>query len=386
MKNGNKKVEGAAKSTAASQATTKTATEKVKPATTETLLPTPAPVAETKPAKVAKPNAKQIAKEEAKAERAAIKAEREAILNAPVINLPDVSVPPADLVLKGVVPRQGQKFINPLEIVVNWKDKSLAANPRTFYGTPAQWKVWKESILDEGFKDPVRIFKNKDGNWQLRHGFRRMKAWHEIYQTNPALAQRLVKVMEVADNEIEAQRDHLTLNSSLPLSDIEKAYGIRNYMKLIGGGKTMVAPIARELGIEYVKATQLFKFIQKAHKDVVQAMNEGILTLDVAKQIIKASDGKMALQAKMVAEGREQAEGTKTKKIRTYHIKEVARLKEPKSFDVDSRIVAILEDAKTVPSLDCNFVNRMLTIVSAIKEGRDEKEIEELLAPMEIAS
>jgi ParB-like chromosome segregation protein Spo0J len=282
----------------------------------------------------------------------------------------------------GVIAKKGQKMINPREIVINWNDKTLAANPRIFFGNKKQWKVWKQSIEDNGFITPVRVYKSEDGRYHLRHGFRRMKAMLEILQEGkPENNFQFVPVEVVENNEKEALRDHFQLNSNLPLTDIEQAEGIRRYMKLTG--QSMIAPVARELGIEYVKAVNLEKFIRMAHSEVVKAVNEGVITFSMAKNVVKNASTP-AEQAKLIKEGRDTVAKAKTKtgKIRAYHIGKVKTAAESKNTTLDTKIFNILNDASTAKGIDTDFVSRMLNVLNAIKDGKQESEIEELMTPV----
>jgi len=306
-------------------------------------------------------------------------------LLAPLMVLPKVSEPPADMVLKGIVNRQGQKMINPLEIVVNWKSGHNGRNPRVNFGSHEKWEAWQKDIATNGFAEPVLIYKDKeDGRFYLRHGYRRMKAMLEVLaMNNPEYNWELVPVMVVEKDEVAELRDHFTLNTSEPLNEIEMADGLRRYMKLTG--QKMIRPVARQLGIEYVKAINLYKFIKKASSEVIKAVNEGVITFSGAKTILKRAKTP-AEQSEMIKIGRENAKGTKTGKIRTNRHVPAIKAEIDGKAPLDVKIFNILGEVATSKNVDNDFVNRMLMVLNAIRDGKDTSEVEELLAPIALAS
>ncbi len=314
-------------------------------------------------------------------------------LDIPVMTLPKITEPEKDMELVGlqVKTEHGSKvtYIDPRELVINWSDKTLGANPRKDYGSPAVWKAWQKNIAAEGIKDPIFIYKEADGRYHLSHGFRRMKAMLEILAlNNPNFDYQLVPVVVTKKDEVAFLKNHFTLNTSLSMNEIEMAQGIRNYMKLTRTKNIQL--VARELGIEYVKATQLNKFINSAHRNVAKAVSDGVITFSRAKTIVKVAKS-LGEQADLIEEGRKAAAaaleaGKGNGKIRAYHMKKVKAAEEKANGAVDTKIVNILTDARSSKALDKDFIDRMLEVVSAIREGKDEKEIEMLLHPVALAS
>lgn len=286
---------------------------------------------------------------------------------------------------EGVKRRATGFWINPLEIQVNFDDKSTHANPRKEYGEkgtfnrkgeliPGEWDLFKASIRSAGnLEQNIKIYKGSDDKFHLRHGFRRMKAVLELIEEGFPITHVPVDVVE--DNNIEAMKDHFRMNNGKPLNDVELADGLRRYGKL--RGEKNVRILADELNMDYVKATQLMKFIKNVHPNIVKSVNSGEMTFTMAKNIVNTATNTEE-QLEMLEAGREEMKKSNGKKIRIYNIDKVKATK----TSWFNKIFDVLDDAATSKRLDIDFVNRTREFITAVKEGKSESELEALLAPV----
>jgi len=271
-----------------------------------------------------------------------------------------------------VVKKHNRTLINPDNIVVDWDNKSLGSNPRMNYSrNKSEWKLFVDSIRDNGIQQNIKLYLGADDKWHLRHGFRRFKAVQQLKEEG--LVVELVPFDEVSDNEEEALVDHFDLNNGKPLTDIEAAEGLRRLRQLTG--QKNVAELARRVHIPYIKAVNLLNFADKAATQVKKAVVDGNLSFAVAKNIVSASKNTTE-QVKLLKEGQEHAKSTGKNKIR---IKNIAKVKEAK-LPLDKKLLEILDEAEHVEGMDIDFLNKVKSFVSAIQDGKSSKEVLDILS------
>lgn len=200
--------------------------------------------------------------------------------------------------------------INPRTVVID-----LEINPRKNYDIVEL----KESIRNEGVKEPVRIAKNKDGMWQLTHGFRRMTAVMELIDEGVDIA--FVPCLKTSMNAESILLDHLTLNSGKPLNSLEIADTI---YQLQGYGYSN-KDITVKTGIAEVKISNLLTFAKEASKKIKDAVLNGEMTFTTALQIIRGSDS-ITEQNDLLDEAEMKALEEGETKVKSKHVKKTKKL------------------------------------------------------------
>lgn len=185
--------------------------------------------------------------------------------------------------MTGIVNRQDAFTMDPRSIVV---DEST--NPRIDYGTDEVWQEHVDSIRSMGVREAVQVYAREDkaGNrvFHLAQGFRRMRAVIQIIAENP----EAIKTVPVTIGDGNRERmllDHLVLNGSKELSEIEKA-GI---IAQLANWSYEVKDIAQMTKYAESKVRRYIDLINGASKQIINAVQNKTLSISNAIDLVKAT-------------------------------------------------------------------------------------------------
>lgn len=269
------------------------------------------------------------------------------------------------------VKRTDSHNVDPRKINVIYAD-----NPRHDYHVETgEFEELKASIAKEGVKTHLTVYiKQSDGLIYLSHGYTRMKAVQELLSDGVDISS--VPVIFTENNRETHLYDHITLNRSNDLKDIEKAHTLIELFQL-NGGKYDV--IAERTGMPYQKVYNLIKYMRSASevsKDMV--LNEEIAlssAMEIAKQLEDVRD-----QNEVLKEAKENATAEGSKTIRPRHISSTA-VKLPTKKDDSVKIFKGFTNYLTTVGQQQIEIAQLVSIVEKIEAGTTlDQIIEEFLA------
>lgn len=264
--------------------------------------------------------------------------------------------------------KRGNKFsIDPRLIVVDFnKSVTDGGNPRKLdsYGTPEEWSELKESILNEGILQNIKLYIDADGNKCLSHGYRRLKAVLELIEEGHNIES--VPFDLVSNNEEKRIVDHLVLNTGTPLTDLEKAEAIRQLSVLTG--KTSPADLHKLTYIPAQKISVLMNFISLATTQVKDKLASKKISFDTANKLATKSKNTREQNA-LLKQGETAMKEAGDSKIMKRHISGLRT-----SLSFDTQFGLLLSKANKSENVDREFLERLQTLITLIKDGSPESE------------
>lgn len=262
--------------------------------------------------------------------------------------------------------------INPLDILVNFED-----NPRADYGTEEDWGTLKESIRQEGVKEPVRIFQNnKEDGWSLAHGFRRVRAVLELIEEGEDIKEILA--FKVTNNPETILLDHLSLNSGKPLNDVERS----NIVLRLENFGYDPKEIARKTGMQLQKVYVLLRFAKEAKKELKDAVINGEMKFTTAMEVLRASiDHDQQNEILEKAREKKESEGSEIIKGKdiTEDSEKAKKEKRPSFKDLMFGYIDWLEENAEEDEKDISDTIVVLRrTLKFIDEGYDYKDVKEM--------
>lgn len=190
--------------------------------------------------------------------------------------------------------------VNPLAIVVvkGW-------NPRTDFSGEEELR---DSIISEGVKRAIEIYKTKDGVLELRDGERRLRATLRAIKEGYPIESIPALLVKKGTSESDQLIGALVANTGEPLIPTDQAAGFR---RLRNWGVS-VMDIARRVGVSETMVRERLELANVAPV-VSKAVDAGVVSIKEARQISKEADGKIQPQADAIAEKTEEAKKPKRK-------------------------------------------------------------------------
>ena len=185
--------------------------------------------------------------------------------------------------MTGIVNRQDAFTLDPRIIVVD-----EATNPRKDYGSEEEWQEHVDSIRSMGVREAVQVYVREDKTgkrvFHLAQGFRRMRAAMQIIAETPDAIQT-VPVTITDGNRERMLLDHLVLNGSKELSEIEKA-GI---IAQLAAWSYEVKDIAEMTKYTEAKVRRYIDLINGASKQVMKAIENKTMSISTAIELVKST-------------------------------------------------------------------------------------------------
>lgn len=267
--------------------------------------------------------------------------------------------------------------MNPMDIKVKWAD-----NPRYDYGTEEEWAELKNSIRNEGVKNPVQIYLDKKTNEvYLAQGYRRMKAVLEL--VNEGLTDlKAIKVQLIEFNEETILQNHYTQNNTgKPLNDIEMGELLLKVKKLSGQS---LEEIASRFGMTYQKVNKLINFVTQASSMNKKLVAQKKLSLNSAIAVTKQAHG-IREQNEILKNATSEMEKSGKTKIKpehlmksgvktTVHTASINKLENDTNFDLLKRTIAYASTSQD-EGVDVEFIERLESIIDLIEQQRPVEEI-----------
>jgi len=182
----------------------------------------------------------------------------------------------------------------------------IVINDDNNYRSAKDVKPLADSIAAEGIQNPIKCYKNANGEYVLQSGFRRMAAVKLINSNGKEKIERVPVILEEryaneADRDVHQLLENAHREDATP---IEKA---KAYQRLITVHGIEVDEVARRLG-ETPETIKRYLAVLQAAQPIRKAMEKGEIGLTAASQIAKkhADDGeaqKKALELAIKASG-----------------------------------------------------------------------------------
>jgi ParB/RepB/Spo0J family partition protein len=176
--------------------------------------------------------------------------------------------------------------------------------PRSDYGTKAEWESFKADIRENGVREPIKVMRNKDNEWIIVNGHRRVRAVMELiaegceFETINALTEgRGISQAEILFGMMSS-------NNGKPLTPYEEAVA---WKKLEAWG-VQQAEIARRRGIDAAVVSTRLKIMKGASPKVLAALEAGKILFSTANDILRAA-GDENEQNTLLGEELKQATG-----------------------------------------------------------------------------
>lgn len=263
-----------------------------------------------------------------------------------------------------IATRKDAYMVSPLDINVNHE-----TNPRVDYGgveDDGEFTELKNSIKEFGLLQPVYVYiEPTDGTLHLAHGFRRMKAIHELIKEGVSIEKIDVKPIEKNEETILLQ--HFVQNTGKKLSDLELGDTLLQLSILTG--EDNLASISRRSGIKYEKVVRLINFAKKASTKMKKAVREKKLSIGNAIAIANATDS-IAAQNEVLDEA---SISTGEGKIKPSAIKILKATTSP--YAKLHSFIEIVKGTKN-DDLDLDFTKRLENLLNDIEnKSLTEKQI-----------
>lgn len=183
----------------------------------------------------------------------------------------------------GVRRRTDLFFVDPLviKVVDGWNDRT------DFSGE----EELRDSIIEEGVKQPLKIRKSKDGTLELADGERRLRATLRAIKEGNAIEEVPVIAVSKKTSEIDLYLESLIANTGKPFTPTEEA---NSYRRLMAWGIS-VRKIAKKVGKSETHVRNRLE-LSNAIPAVRKAVDSGEITVKDAQEIARESDGKVDAQ------------------------------------------------------------------------------------------
>ena len=267
--------------------------------------------------------------------------------------------------------------MNPLDIKVVWKD-----NPRFDYGTDEEWNELKNSIKNEGVKNPVQVYVDKrTKEIYLAQGYRRMKAVLELLNEGVDLTS--IKVEQIEFNEEAILQNHYTQNNTgKPLSDLEMSELLSRVKKLSGGTPQ---EIAKRFGMDAQKVTKLINYVSEASSLNKKMVRQKEISLANAMAVAKQANG-IREQNAILNKAAQEMKKSGAKKIKPIHLVKsgvvsktsvasaISRANSDSSLETLKRAIAYASTSQE-EDIDIEFVERVEKVVDAVEKEMAPEEL-----------
>ena len=267
--------------------------------------------------------------------------------------------------------------MNPLDIKVVWKD-----NPRFDYGTDEEWNELKNSIKNEGVKNPVQVYVDKrTKEIYLAQGYRRMKAVLELLNEGVDLTS--IKVEQIEFNEEAILQNHYTQNNTgKPLSDLEMSELLSRVKKLSGGTPQ---EIAKRFGMDAQKVTKLINYVSEASSLNKKMVRQKEISLANAMAVAKQANG-IREQNAILNKAAQEMKKSGAKKIKPIHLVKsgvvsktsvasaISRANSDSSLETLKREIAYASTSQE-EDIDIEFVERVEKVVDAVEKEMAPEEL-----------
>jgi ParB/RepB/Spo0J family partition protein len=252
--------------------------------------------------------------------------------------------------MTGIVNRQDAFTLDPRIIVVD-ED----TNPRKDYGSDEEWQEHVDSIRSMGVREAIQVYVREDKAgkrvFHLAQGFRRMRAAMQIIAENPDAIQT-VPVTITDGNRERMLLDHLVLNGSKELSEIEKA-GI---IAQLSAWSYEVKDIAEMTKYTEAKVRRYIDLINGASKQVIKAIQNKTMSISTGIELVKSTpdtveQNKKLSKAVEVAQAKVEAAAPKpTPKSAAAPIADLAHDADEHDVDLEVTKLKVSTPAATTPA------------------------------------
>ena len=208
----------------------------------------------------------------------------------------------------GVCRRTDLFYVDPrvIRVVDGW-------NPRTIF---LRIEELRDSIIEEGVTDPIKIHKNKDGGLDLVDGERRLRATMMAIKEGHDIKSVPVIVAKKKTSEIDLYTQAMIANTGEPLEAIDEANGI----KRLRAWGVSVKDIAKKVVRSETHVRNRLE-LANASPGVKEAVNKGEITVKAAQEIARESEGKVDAQTDALERKKAELPARKRPKPLTLFIK-----------------------------------------------------------------
>jgi ParB/RepB/Spo0J family partition protein len=166
----------------------------------------------------------------------------------------------------------------------------------------------RDSIISEGVKRPIEIYKTKDGVLELRDGERRLRATLMAIAEGYPIESIPALIVKKGTSESDQLIGALVANTGEPLTATDQAAGFR---RLRNWGVSVV-DIAKRVGVSETMVRERLELANVAPV-VSKAVDAGVVSIKEARKISKDADGKMEPQAEAIKKKTAEAKTPKKK-------------------------------------------------------------------------